>query len=74
MKDGKESELSWSTGVLEYWKKPKPQIQLKLLLSLLPLLHHSIIPTLQSLLSSLLTTALQPLYDFRSVNSYRLYK
>ncbi len=41
---GKDSELFWSTGVLECWKKLKPEFQLEYVLIITPLLHHSITP------------------------------
>ena len=37
---GKDCELLWSTGVLECWKKQKPEFQFALLLSF----HYSITP------------------------------
>jgi hypothetical protein len=42
---GKDEERFWSTGVLEYWKKSKPEFQLELVLALL---HHSTTPLLQN--------------------------
>ncbi len=41
---GKDEERFWSTGVLEYWKKSKPEFQLELVFALL---HHSTTPLLQ---------------------------
>jgi hypothetical protein len=34
----------WNIGVLECWKKLKPEFQLELVLIITPLLHHSITP------------------------------
>jgi len=34
----------WSSGALECWKKPKPEIQIEKVSIIAPLLHHSITP------------------------------